>query len=50
MKELVLLSTSHIVIVFLCILSIIYIPKYFSDKSARQKKIINEVYYFYIIN
>ena len=40
MKELVLLSTSHIVIVSLCILSIIYIPKYFSNKSSRQKNLL----------
>ena len=38
MQPLSLLSTSHIVIVFLCLLGIIYIPKLFINSSEKAKK------------
>lgn len=57
MNELVLLSPSHIISVSLCLLVIIFIPKYFVNKSQKHKKalmyfiifllLINQVMDFY---
>jgi hypothetical integral membrane protein (TIGR02206 family) len=51
MNELVLLSTSHIVTVSFCILAIIYIPKYFANKSLQQKKfLMKSIIFILLIN
>ena len=51
MQPLSLLSTSHIVIVFLCLLGIIYIPKLFINSSEKAKKnLAYGIIFFILIN
>lgn len=51
MQPLSLLGTSHIVIVFLCLLGIIYIPKLFINSSEKAKKnLAYGIIFFILIN
>ena len=38
MNELILLSPSHLITVLLCILAIVFVPKYFENSSDKSKK------------
>jgi len=44
MNELILLSTSHLITVLLCILAAVFVPKYFENSSDKSKK------FFFIFN
>jgi len=51
MQPLSLLSTSHIAIVFLCLLGIVYIPKLFINSSEKAKKnLAYGIIFFILIN
>ena len=51
MNELVLLSPSHITSVLLSLLVIIFIPKYFVNKSQKHKKaLMNSIIFVLLIN
>ena len=41
MNELILLSPSHLITVLLCILAIVFVPKYFENSSDKSKKIFS---------
>jgi hypothetical integral membrane protein (TIGR02206 family) len=51
MNELVLLSPSHLASVLLSLLAIVFIPKYFKDKSLKhQKTLMNLIIFILLIN
>ena len=51
MNELVLLSPSHLASVLLSLLAIVFIPKYFKDKSLKhQKALMNLIIFILLIN
>jgi hypothetical protein len=49
MNELILLSTSHIITVLLCILAIIFIPKYFKLTNEMAQKNLRFVIIFLLL-